>query len=94
MQRRREMQQGGGATVVRKRRRKWRWRDGGTAATPEAAVARRWCRQRRRRGFDVGAVNDAMAVLDRSLLDEGCESTNVDDAMETKEAKINETPTV
>ncbi|KAK9149095.1 hypothetical protein Scep_007852 [Stephania cephalantha] len=25
-----------------------------------------------------------MALLDRSLLDEGCESTNVDDAMEVK----------
>ncbi|KAK9111644.1 hypothetical protein Scep_019163 [Stephania cephalantha] len=25
-----------------------------------------------------------MALLDRSLLDEGCESTNVDDAMEVR----------
>ncbi|KAK9088509.1 hypothetical protein Scep_027591 [Stephania cephalantha] len=46
-----------------------------------AAVARRWCL--RRRGDNGGAVNDAMALLDRSLLDEGCESTNVEDAMET-----------
>ncbi|KAK9119834.1 hypothetical protein Scep_017927 [Stephania cephalantha] len=37
---------------------------GSGTTTPAAAVARQWCRQRR--GFDVGAVNDAMALSDRS----------------------------
>ncbi|KAK9149131.1 hypothetical protein Scep_007888 [Stephania cephalantha] len=93
--RRREERTSGRQQWARRRRQ---GRDGDNNAN-NAAVARWWCRNDaaewramawRWRDFDVGAVNNAMALSDQSLLDEGCESTNVDDAMEVMRGKPGE----
>ncbi|KAK9139294.1 hypothetical protein Scep_008975 [Stephania cephalantha] len=54
----------------------------GVGQRPDSGLARQ--RQRRRRGIDSGAVNGAEqlrgdALSDRSILDEGCDSTRFDD---------------
>ncbi|KAK9112681.1 hypothetical protein Scep_020200 [Stephania cephalantha] len=56
---------------------------GGGKRRGGAGEVARWRRRRHARAMAAGAVNDAESDVGPIALDEGCDSTNLDDAMES-----------